>query len=95
MLSFIIYELSKNLKIQEKLRGEIEEYFVKNEKVSYEAVATPTLLPYLDRVVQEALRLHTIGSHIDRVCTVEFFKKKYFVTVKSSKQSFVTDICIE
>lgn len=69
MLSYIFYELSRNQIIQQKLSYEIQKFIDENGKISYEAVATTNVLPYLDRVVEEALRLHTIGSHVDRVCT--------------------------
>lgn len=69
MLSFILHDLCKNLEVQGKLRAEIQKYFKENSKISYETVAIPSTLPYLDRVVQESLRIHTISCHVDRVCT--------------------------
>lgn len=67
-LSQIFYELSKNYEIQNKLRDEFLNYWKENDEISYETVAKTSQLPYLDKVVNEALRVIIMGPAFDRVC---------------------------
>lgn len=64
-----LFELGRNLKVQEKLSNEIQKYFNENQELTYEAVANPDKMPYLNQVVKEVLRLHPIAPMLDRVCT--------------------------
>jgi cytochrome P450 len=64
----LFYEISKNLKVQQKLRVEIQKYFLDNQDISYQDVAFTTKLPYLNRVIMETLRMHIVGPFVDRVC---------------------------
>lgn len=56
-MSFVLYELGKDKKVQEKLRNEI-----KNSEISYEC-------SYLDQVIHESLRLHPVISPMIKVCS--------------------------
>lgn len=69
MLSYVFHELALNPEIQQKLKIEIQNYFVENQEISYEAVAHPNMLPYLDNVVNETFRRYNTLPFIDRVCT--------------------------
>lgn len=56
-MSLVLYELGKNLEVQEKLRSEI-----KNSEIPYEC-------SYLDQVIHESLRLHPGISPMIKVCS--------------------------
>lgn len=58
-----------NPQIQQKLRNEIRKYFNEKEEISFEAIAHPSSLPYLDCVVNETLRMYSVLPFFDRVCT--------------------------
>lgn len=69
-MSFTLYELSKNQKIQKKLRNEIKEVLAKNDgKICYEFIAFPNEMPYLHKVVNESMRLYNSVPVLDRKCT--------------------------
>jgi cytochrome P450 len=65
----LFYTLSKNLDVQQKLRTEIQDYLRKNDEISYDMVATASKLPYLDRVIQEVMRMNILGPALDRLCS--------------------------
>ncbi|XP_055681822.1 uncharacterized protein LOC129789199 [Lutzomyia longipalpis] len=65
-ISFTLYELSRHLEIQEKLRKEIKTYLEKHDgKVEYETINE---MEYLTCVIQEALRLYPTAPFLDRTC---------------------------
>lgn len=67
---FTFYELSKNLKVQNRLREEIKEMLMKNEgKISYENVAFSSEMPYMQQVIKETMRLYPAVPVLERKCT--------------------------
>lgn len=63
-LAFVAYELCKDLKVQAKLRKEIEAIEPKKSHLEVDDVAN---CPYLDGVIYEALRLHpAVPSGVQR-----------------------------
>lgn len=64
-----MYQLSLNEDIQSQLRNEIREMLVKNDgKITYEAVANPSEMPYLHQVVNETFRMYPVLPALDREC---------------------------
>lgn len=61
-ISFVIYELSKNQRVQDKLRAEILEV----KDLNYESLSE---MPYLEKCVYEALRLNPPLAIISKICT--------------------------
>ncbi|XP_043483753.1 cytochrome P450 6k1-like [Leptopilina heterotoma] len=69
-MSFTLYELAVNTKVQNKLRLEIEEALkASGGKITYDMVMT---LPYLDMVISETLRLYPILPFLDRVAIQDY-----------------------
>ncbi|CAH1722357.1 unnamed protein product [Chironomus riparius] len=64
-LCYVLYELSKNTRVQEKLRIEINENIDKNQTVPIETLLN---LTYLDQVFYEAIRLHPPLYYTTRQC---------------------------
>ncbi|KAL3283522.1 hypothetical protein HHI36_006661 [Cryptolaemus montrouzieri] len=65
-ISFTLYELCLNSKIQKKLKENIRETLRKHDnKLTYNAVAE---MDYLDSVVKETLRKYPALPFLDRVC---------------------------
>lgn len=61
---FAMYEIAKNVDIQEKLRNEIKKMLVSTDgKVTYDAVINE--MPYLQQVVQETLRVYALLAILD------------------------------
>ncbi|KAK7043905.1 hypothetical protein VNI00_008071 [Paramarasmius palmivorus] len=63
-LNMTLLELSRNLASQRKLRDEVTAL---GREPTYEDLTNPEVLPYLDAVVKEGLRLHPPGAYMDRV----------------------------
>nr|XP_018905683.1 PREDICTED: cytochrome P450 9e2-like [Bemisia tabaci] len=70
LLTFASYELALNKEIQERLREEIRLTLEKHGETNmYEAIQD---MPYLDMVLNEALRKHPPLARIDRSCTDDY-----------------------
>ncbi|XP_022919765.2 cytochrome P450 6a2-like [Onthophagus taurus] len=68
--TFCLYELARNPDIQEKLRKEIWECLNKNKgKFSYDGIVE---MKYLDKIVNETLRLYPPGGILQRLCTEDY-----------------------
>uniref|UniRef100_T1GDL9 Cytochrome P450 n=1 Tax=Megaselia scalaris TaxID=36166 RepID=T1GDL9_MEGSC len=66
VMSFALYELSKNQDVQDKLRAEIKESLANNNgEISYEIINS---MEYLKVVVQEVLRMYPPLPFLDREC---------------------------
>ncbi|XP_047118509.1 cytochrome P450 6k1-like [Schistocerca piceifrons] len=64
-VSFCLYELARHLDIQKKLQEEIDEVMKKTKgDVTYEDLMTQ--MPYLEKVVNETLRLHPPAQILNR-----------------------------
>jgi len=72
-LAFTTYLLAMNPKVQEQLFEEIDQHFAKVEDINYDSVHK---LPYLECVIQEALRHYPLASvavsrHTVETCTIK------------------------
>nr|XP_050868697.1 cytochrome P450 6a2-like isoform X5 [Vespula vulgaris] len=66
-LSFICFELSIHNEIQEKLRNEIRNVLAKHKgEITYDSLKDMT---YLDQVISESQRMHTLLDIMGRMCT--------------------------
>uniref|UniRef100_A0A1Y1LZR7 Cytochrome P450 n=2 Tax=Photinus pyralis TaxID=7054 RepID=A0A1Y1LZR7_PHOPY len=65
-IAYILYELSLNTSIQDRLRAEILAVLSKHETITYDAIQE---MPYLDMVIKEALRKYPTLPFLDRECT--------------------------
>lgn len=61
-----LYEIAKNIEVQEKLREEIMENIDESGKLSFDKISE---LPYLDQVFYEVLRLHPPFMFTTKVCS--------------------------
>lgn len=70
LMSYCLYELSKNPEIQEKLQKEIDQVWKKhNGELTEEGLQE---LTYMDKVLYETLRLHSVVYAITRLCTKDY-----------------------
>ncbi|XP_072749235.1 cytochrome P450 9e2-like [Anoplolepis gracilipes] len=70
LMCFAVHEITVNPSVQTKLRNEVDEVLKKtNGDLTYEALNG---MQYLDAVVNEALRMWSVASVLDRVCTQDF-----------------------
>lgn len=68
-MSFALYELARNPKIQEKLRLEIQEALKKSQgKITQQLINS---MEYLEMIISETLRVYPPLPFLDRDCTVE------------------------
>ncbi|XP_035733370.1 cytochrome P450 6a2-like [Vespa mandarinia] len=66
-LSFICFELSIHCDIQEKLRNEIKQVLDKHQgEITYDSLKEMT---YLDQVINESQRMHTLLDIMGKMCT--------------------------
>jgi len=79
-LCYVLYELSKNTRVQDKLRMEINEYIDKNQTVQIETLLN---LTYLDQVFYEAIRLHPPLFYTTRQCneTIELISDEQKILI--------------
>ncbi|KXJ70812.1 hypothetical protein RP20_CCG022414 [Aedes albopictus] len=69
VLSFTLYELSKNPEIQQRLREEIRNCIQKHgQNLPYECLVNE--MPYLGMVISEAARLYPVLPFIERQCSL-------------------------
>ncbi|KAJ3637984.1 hypothetical protein MTP99_001399 [Tenebrio molitor] len=68
-MHFLLYELASNPEAQTKLREEIVKAFDENEKLPYEELQ---MMPYLDAVLNESLRLHPPLGSLNKMCTESY-----------------------
>ncbi|XP_028640341.1 cytochrome P450 3A9-like [Grammomys surdaster] len=64
-LSFTLYLLATHPDIQKKLQDEIDAALPNKAPVTYDALVQ---MEYLDKVVNETLRLYPVGGRLERVC---------------------------
>ncbi|XP_041606270.1 cytochrome P450 3A12 [Vulpes lagopus] len=64
-LSFLMYELATHPDVQQKLQEEIDATFPNKALPTYDALVQ---MEYLDMVLNETLRLYSIGGRLERVC---------------------------
>lgn len=71
VLSLIVYELSKNADIQQKLYGEVQETYdnLGGKMLTYDVLQK---MKYMDMVVSEVLRLWPPAPGLDRVCVKDY-----------------------
>ncbi|XP_059618990.1 probable cytochrome P450 28d1 [Phlebotomus argentipes] len=66
VLTYALFQISRNKDVQTKLREEIRETYEKHGKIDFDIVNE---MPYLEQVLAETLRLHPPGTFLSRVCT--------------------------
>lgn len=67
-LSFCMYEISKRQELQDELRREICECYIRHNGLTYESVSAMNLL---FRTILETLRMHSPSPMITRLCTAD------------------------
>ncbi|CRK97114.1 CLUMA_CG010454, isoform A [Clunio marinus] len=65
-IAHTLYELARNVRVQENLRKEIHEFAERNDEITFEILHE---MPYLDQVLNESLRLHPPFTAISKECT--------------------------
>lgn len=86
---FIIFQLAKNPKVQDKLREEFKTAAGDSNRISYEELMD---LPYLDKVIHESLRMNPPLTFSNRVCTetIEIDGvKDHRVTIEKGMRIFI------
>ncbi|KAF5286957.1 hypothetical protein FQR65_LT12416 [Abscondita terminalis] len=68
-MSFSLFELARNPKIQETVRDEIDSVLKKHGNFTYEALGE---MKYLNQVVDETLRMYPPGAVVSRVCVEDY-----------------------
>ncbi|CAH2229448.1 cytochrome P450 6B4-like [Pararge aegeria] len=68
-MSFLLYELAKHKPVQEKVIGEVDDYFSKHKTIEYECINT---MPYTEACVDEALRLYPLVGLLTREVMHEY-----------------------
>ncbi|KAK4878665.1 hypothetical protein RN001_011171 [Aquatica leii] len=68
-MSFALYEMAKNPKIQNRVRDEVNAVLEKHGDLTYEAVNE---FKYLGQVVDETLRMYPPGALMSRICVEEY-----------------------
>jgi len=68
-MGYILYELALNPDVQEKLLEEIREVAQDGNDIPYETLQS---LPYLDAIIQEAMRKHPVVPYLERLCTKDY-----------------------
>jgi cytochrome P450 family 6/cytochrome P450 family 28 len=66
-ISTVLYELGRSKEIQTKLRNEILSEMPSDEDFNYDKIMD---LPYLDQVLNEAMRLHTPLANLTKMCNI-------------------------
>ncbi|KAJ3658135.1 hypothetical protein Zmor_009893 [Zophobas morio] len=70
MITFALYELANNFKIQEKVKEEINSVLSKHGgQLTYKTIAE---MKYLDKVLQETVRKHPVGRILQRKCNSDY-----------------------
>ncbi|CAH1155385.1 unnamed protein product [Phaedon cochleariae] len=70
VMSFLLFELARNPRVQEKLRQEIlESYMKNNDSFSYESIHE---MSYLDACFNENMRKNSIVHQLTKVCTEKY-----------------------
>ncbi|KAF5277758.1 hypothetical protein FQR65_LT03738 [Abscondita terminalis] len=67
--SFAVYELCKNVEVQDKLRNEINDTLREQEDISYELINN---MKYLDMVILETLRKYPVVNFLQRKCVQDY-----------------------
>lgn len=80
-LTFALYEVAKNEKIQNKLFNEIDSVFQGNE-LTYERLQS---MSYLDQVVSETLRIYPILPFLIRVCNERYQLNEHLFIEKGTR----------
>ncbi|KAJ2949666.1 hypothetical protein O0L34_g15592 [Tuta absoluta] len=86
-IGFLLYELSKNPEIQEKLISEVDAYLDKNDgKVTYDTLND---LHYLIKVINETLRKYPLIDPLQRRALVDYKVPGTDLTIKKGQLVFV------
>ena len=69
LMMFTAYCLALDQEIQQRVQQEVDEAVERHGGLTYEAIMD---MPYMDRVMSEALRLYPPAPRMERVCTKEY-----------------------
>lgn len=70
VFSFVIYELACHQGIQERLYEDVTNVLANHDgKLTFEGLQE---MEYLDRVMQETMRINVVAPIISRICTKEY-----------------------
>lgn len=91
--AFALYELATNPHCQTKLREEIKTVLEKHDNnLTYDAVME---MEYLDKVVDETLRLYPVFPILPRVCVKDYKVEGTDVTIEKNTQVIVSNMGIQ
>lgn len=91
-LSFCLYELAKQIEIQEKVRKEVLQCLNANKGLTYEAV---TEMRYTSQVILETLRMHPPVPLTTRMCTSPCKLPDIELTIQPKDKILIPIICIQ
>ncbi|XP_014244487.1 cytochrome P450 6a2-like [Cimex lectularius] len=91
--SYALYELAFNQDIQKTLREEIDEVLAKHGgKPTYEALQE---MPYLEQVINEAMRKYPTLPLITRECTKDYVLDEFGLKIKKSEQILIPTYALQ
>ncbi|KAI5651608.1 cytochrome p450 domain-containing protein [Phthorimaea operculella] len=86
-LGFLLYEISQNPEIQEKLLSEVDEYLEKNDgKVSYDTLND---LRYMTKVINETLRKYPLIDPLQRRALTDYKVPGTDLTIKKDQLVYI------
>ena len=91
-MTFALYELSRNQKMQDKVRREVDTILAKYDgKITYEAIQD---MKYMDMVINETLRKYPPVSHITRRCVKDYKTPDKDVVIEKGTMVFIPILAI-
>ncbi|XP_072395741.1 cytochrome P450 6k1-like isoform X1 [Diabrotica undecimpunctata] len=86
-IAFLLYNLAKNICIQEKLRNEIRCSLKKHGSLTYDAIMD---IPYLDMCVDESLRMYPVLPFYERKCNEDYHVPNSEVIIEKGKAVLIS-----
>ncbi|KAJ3655231.1 hypothetical protein Zmor_014367 [Zophobas morio] len=91
-MTFALYELSRNQKMQDKVRREINTVLAKYEdRITYEAIQE---MVYMEMVVNETLRKYPPAPQITRQCVKDYKIPNEDVTIEKGTMVFIPILAV-
>ncbi|XP_060824010.1 cytochrome P450 6a2-like [Bombus pascuorum] len=92
-ISHALYEMALNPDIQDKLRKEIIEFYVKtNGNLKYEQIKE---MKYLDKILKETLRKYSAAAHLRRRCNADYTFSGTKVTIPKGTEVLIPVYAIQ